>query len=88
MKESQASFRETKGKMQSKQTDYHSQRYGRSKIAYKDTCTKIHSQVATDDAGKIARDQTTKFFLYSAKDYDFYLRTDECGVQKIFLERK
>lgn len=67
-------------------------RLSRSKVwmeqssPFKDTCTKIHGQVAIDGAGKIARDQMTKYFLCSAKEYDLYLKADGSGVSK-FLTR-
>lgn len=49
---------------------------------FKNTCAKIHGQVAIGDAGKIVRDQITKYFLCSAKEYDFYLRANASGVSK------
>lgn len=87
MKERQASFRENKGE-NAMQAD----RLSCSKVwmeqssPFKDTCTKIHGQEAIDDAGKIARDQMTKYFLCYAEEYDFYLRADASGVSK-FLTR-
>lgn len=53
---------------------------------YKDSCIKIHGQEAIDEAGKIAREQMTKHFLWSAKEDDFYLIADGGGVSK-FLTR-
>lgn len=38
---------------------------------FKNPCTKIHGQVATDDVQKIGRDHKTMYFLRSAKKYDF-----------------